>query len=211
MRRKHAVFLIVISLIVLAIYLLPRYTKYHLPITIKPSPKKVTIENKRIKNAAKMLFQYCNQHHYNNRFAFIADMQQHSGMKRFFVYDFIKDTIAVTGLVAHGSCNNYYLEKPKFGNKVGCGCSSLGKYKIGNSYAGRFGTAYKLIGLDSSNNNAFERNVVLHAYDCVPDNATYPQPICNSLGCPMVSYHFLDTLSSYIKKSNKSTVLWMID
>jgi hypothetical protein len=41
--------------------------------------------------------------------------------------------------------------------KPGCGCTALGKYKIGDKYKGRFGTAYKLLGLDSSNNNAFKK------------------------------------------------------
>ncbi|MCX6209026.1 MAG: murein L,D-transpeptidase catalytic domain family protein [Bacteroidetes bacterium] len=211
MGKKQIVIVTVLVLIGLAIYIIPRFTKYHLPTVTRPDFKKISIENKRIKQTAKNLLPFCNKNNYNNQFAFIVDMQQHSGKKRFFVYDFIKDTIISSGLMAHGSCNDYYLEKPRFDNTVGCGCSSLGKYKISNSYSGRFGTAYKLIGLDNSNNNAFERNVVLHAYSCVPNNETFPQPICNSLGCPMVSYQFLDTLSSYIKKSNKSIILWMID
>jgi hypothetical protein len=75
-----------------------------------------------------------------------------------------------------------------------CGLTALG-YKICEKYAGSFGTAFKLKGLDSSNSNAFCRFVVLHAYGCIPDTEPYPLPICNSLGCAMVSCQFLKTLS----------------
>lgn len=64
----------------------------------------------------------------------------------------------------------------------GSGCTSLGKYKIGGAYQGQFGLAYKLYGLDSTNSNAYQRNVVLHAYDRVPDNEVYKE-ICQSSGC----------------------------
>lgn len=203
-------FVVVIIIVIAAIYLLPRYTKYHIPVSIKTTDKQLRKENAKVKKAAKDLKQFCIKNNYNTHYAFIADMQLHSGKNRFFVYDFEKDTIVNAGLIAHGSCNNYYLEKAKFDNAVGCGCSSLGKYKISYSYNGRFGKAFKLVGLENTNSNAFERCVVLHAYSCVPNSETYPQPICNSLGCPMVSYQYLEILSQYISQSNKPVILQIV-
>ena len=212
MKKKWKIFLIsIVVLIAAALLIIPRFTKYHLPITIKASSSQNQKEFLFIKQKASTLKQYCKKNQYSTSFACILDMNQHSGKKRFYIYDFDKDTIACAGLVAHGSCNEYYLSDAKFNNKVGCGCSAYGRYRIGNSYSGRFGKAYKLYGLDTSNNNAFERNIVLHAYDCVPDKATYPQPICNSLGCTMVSYSFLKTVSSYVDKTKKPLVLWMLN
>jgi hypothetical protein len=78
-----------------------------------------------------------------------------SGQNRFFVYDLKKDTIKNAGVVTHGRCNQQWLEGRKYSNEAGCGCTSLGKYKIANSYYGRFGLAYKLHGLDKTNSNAF--------------------------------------------------------
>ena len=127
-----------------------------------------------------------------------------SGRNRFFVYDLQKDSILFSGLVAHGSCDNGFQMEANFSNKVNSGCSCLGKFSIGNSYNGRFGTAYKLYGLDSSNSNAYERSIVLHSYDCVPEQEIYPLPVCNSRGCPMVSLafqHFF--LPAFIKLQNK--------
>ncbi|MFY7965823.1 MAG: murein L,D-transpeptidase catalytic domain-containing protein [Chitinophagaceae bacterium] len=213
MKRKLKLLLLLLTVVLFAalIILLPRFTKHHLPIAIKPTIKENNQEFLFVQQKALQLKKFCYDNNYSTTIAFILDMKMHSGKKRFYVYDFVKDTIAITGLVAHGSCNKYYLSDAKFSNTVGCGCSAFGKYKIGYAYAGRFGKAYKLYGLDKTNNNAFDRNIVLHAYDCVPDEATYPQPICNSLGCTMVSYHFLDTLSMHIKKSNKPIILWMLN
>lgn len=143
------------------------------------------------------------------RYAFLLDLGLPSGRKRFFVYDLKADTVLNAGLVPHGSCNTRFLETAQFSNKPGCGCSSVGHYKVGGAYEGRFGTAFKLHGLDSTNSSAFARNVVLHAYSRVPDEESLLYPICNSLGCPMVSYHFLDTLTGYIHKAGQPIMLWV--
>lgn len=148
---------------------------------------------------------------YSTRFVFLLDMHRPSGQKRFFIFDLQKDSIVASGLVAHGSCNNRFLETPTFSNTSGCGCSAVGKYKIGEAYTGRFGKAFKLYGLDSSNSNAYLRNIVLHAYSCVPDEECHPYSICNSLGCAMVSYKFLNTAASVIEKEKKPLLLWMYE
>jgi hypothetical protein len=147
---------------------------------------------------------------YSTRYGFMIDMNIPSGKNRFFIYDLQKDSILHAGLVAHGSCNQAFRRTPYFYNTPHTGCSSDGIYKVGYRYSGRFGRSYKLYGLDSSNSNAFARNIVLHAYDCVPDAEIYPESLCNSLGCPMVSYRFRDTLSSFIDRSDKPILLWII-
>ena len=154
---------------------------------------------------------FCSQNNFSNKTCFLIDMSLPAGSNRFFVYDLQKDSIIIAGLVAHGSCNESFLEKPKFSNKKGCGCTALGKYKIGYKYKGKFGNAYKLYGLDSSNSNAFERNIVLHSYYLVPDNEVNPLPICNSLGCTMVSDNYLKKLSPYIDADSKPLLLWIFE
>ncbi len=138
-------------------------------------------------------------------------MQLESGKNRFFVYDLKKDTILLAGLVAHGSCDNGLNFKPAFSNEVNKGCSSLGRFKVGEAYYGRFGKSYKLYGLDSSNSNAFKRSVVLHSFTCVPEEETYPLPICNSRGCPMVSPGFMSQLHPIIRAQTKPVLLWIFN
>ncbi|MDP4149548.1 MAG: murein L,D-transpeptidase catalytic domain family protein, partial [Bacteroidota bacterium] len=120
-------------------------------------------------------------------------------------------SVVLAGLVAHGRGNQLFSLYPAFSNQEGSGCSSLGKYRIGQPYRGRFGTAYTLYGLDSSNNRALARHVVLHAYDCVPESETDPFPICNSLGCAMVSPGFLKRLQPIIEGSKRPILLWIFD
>jgi len=160
---------------------------------------------------ASRLKSFAEKNRYATDLAFLIDMSLPSGKKRFFVYDLQADTVLHSGLVAHGSCNERFLESSRFSNTVNSGCTSIGRYKVGYSYNGNFGKAYKLFGLDSTNNKAFERFVVLHAYTCVPDEESYPQPICNSLGCPMVSYAFLNILEDIIDKAGRPILLWIYE
>lgn len=170
--------------------------------------KKILFE---LKTHADKLKPFLKMNGYNLNYCFLTDMRIESGANRFFIYDLEKDSIINEGLVTHGRCNKGWLTGRKYGNEVGCGCTSLGKYKIGNSYKGRFGLAYKLHGLDTTNSNAFKRFVVLHAHNCVPNEQVTPAPICQSDGCPTVSEAFLNSLASIIDKSEKPVLLWIYD
>lgn len=153
---------------------------------------------------------FIKQNHFDASICFLIDMSLPANHKRFFVYDLAKDTIQNSGLVAHGNCNQYWLEGRKYGNEIGCGCTSLGKYKIGNSYYGRFGLAFKLYGLEKTNSNAFRRYVVLHAHDCIPDHEV-AEEVCQSNGCPTVSPKFLKQLEPIIKASKRPIMLWIFE
>jgi hypothetical protein len=133
-----------------------------------------------------------------------------SGQNRFFAFDLRGDSVINAGLVTHGRCNEWWLEGRKYGNTPGCGCTSLGRYKIGNRYQGKFGLAFKLYGLDSTNDKAFERFVVLHSHRCVPEEVI-PGDICQSDGCPTVSPGLLNKLNLIITKSRQPLLLWIYD
>ncbi|MEO5592669.1 MAG: murein L,D-transpeptidase catalytic domain-containing protein [Chitinophagaceae bacterium] len=175
----------------------------------------VTIADNTVKNkldgiaiAAK---QYAAGNKFNMQFCFLIDMSIASGKQRFFVYDMKKNIVLATGLVTHGRCNQDWLAGRKYGNTLGCGCTSLGKYKVGVSYKGRFGLAYKLYGLDATNSNAYSRFVVLHSMQCVPEEPVEPYPICQSDGCPTVSPGFLKDLAVLIEDSKQPMLLWIYE
>lgn len=142
---------------------------------------------------------------YNEDICFMVDMGIESGKKRFFVYNFKNDSVELSGLVAHGQGSS--KSEIEFSNEPGSYCTSLGKYKIGGAYNGRFGLAYKLHGLDNTNSKALERFVVLHAHECVPNDDVAPLGICQSQGCPTVSPDFLQKLAKYINGSSKPVLL----
>ncbi|MBO9594783.1 MAG: murein L,D-transpeptidase catalytic domain family protein [Niabella sp.] len=143
---------------------------------------------------------------FNPSVVFLIDMRQPSSRKRFFVYDLNRDTVITSGLVTHGRCNERWLEGRQYSNAAGSRCTSLGDYKIGKPYQGKFGLAYKLYGLDSSNSKAFERFVVLHSHACVPEKEVGYE-ICQSDGCPTVSAGFLKTLQPVIDTAARPILL----
>lgn len=148
---------------------------------------------------------------YNTDIVFVIDMSIESGKKRFFVIDLKRDSVIDAGLVTHGRCNKNWLNGRKYSNEVGSGCTSLGLYKVGNPYKGWFGLAYKLHGLDSTNSNAYQRFVVLHSMECIPEAEVFPYPICQSDGCPTVSPGFLKKLQVLLDSSSKPVLLYLYE
>lgn len=173
--------------------------------TIPPAPENSTIINV-ITNKVNS---YALQNNMSTEYCFLVDMSLPSGRNRFFIYDLKKNSIVHAGLVSHGSCNETFMARPKFSNESKSGCSSLGKYKVGEFYNGKYGKSFRLHGLDNCNSNAYKRAVVIHGYHCVPDEEIYPRVLCNSLGCVMVSYKFFDKISKIIGKAEKPIVLWV--
>ena len=144
---------------------------------------------------------------YNQDIVFLADMAIKSRYNRFYVYDVKNDRILHKGLVAHGKGSNTgtYGEL-KFSNIEGSNMTSLGNYKVGVDYVGRFGKSYKLHGLDKTNDQAFVRYVVLHTYAFMPQEEQLV-PIINSEGCPMVSNETFKILEKIIDNSEKPILL----
>lgn len=161
----------------------------------------------KLQEKALALKEYATKNGFNTDRCFMIDMSVPSGLQRFFIYNFNTGKVDKAGLVTHGSGSITGKEEMYFSNVPGSSCTSLGKYKIGNAYQGRFGLAYKLHGLDKSNSKAFERFVVLHGHSCVPAGEVHPLPICPSLGCPTVAPAFLTKLSSIIDASNKPILM----
>lgn len=184
-----------------------RLSAHYLSAHAAPHSSKPVLSSKLLAKAAEAS-RFARSHHYNERYCFLIDMSLPSGSNRFLVYDLQKDTILHAGLVTHGNCMQEWLEGRRYGNTPGCGCTSLGKYRIGNSYTGRFGLAFKLYGLEPTNSNAFARYVVLHSHECVPEGAVMDE-ICQSNGCPTVSPGFLKILAPLIRRSKQPILLWI--
>ena len=167
-------------------------------------------EMMKVKNNRTLLKDYALKNKCNQDYGFIIDMRIPSYKKRFFVYNLKKDSLINSGFVAHGTGSETFKGELVFSNTPDSRCTSLGKYKIGVSYKGMYGFSYRLFGLDSTNNKAMQRAIVLHGHSCVPDKETDEYPICFSYGCPMVSVNFLQQLKGYITKQGKNPILMSI-
>ena len=158
---------------------------------------------------AKNAHAFVHKNDYDTNVCFLIDMQLPSGKKRFFIYDFANGSVSHSGLVTHGGGSVTNSDTLVFNNVPNAHATSLGKYKVGQKYQGKFGTAYKLYGLENSNSKAFDRFVVLHAHACVPNKDIYPAQLCTSHGCPTVSPSFLNILEPYLYNSTKPILLWI--
>ncbi|WP_419494467.1 murein L,D-transpeptidase catalytic domain-containing protein [Chryseobacterium bernardetii] len=145
---------------------------------------------------------------YNQELAVFINFKIPSGKYRYFIYDLRNNKIVQKAIVAHGSGSVISGSNAlKFSNVEGSYQSSLGKYAIGSSYIGQFGKAYRLKGLDSTNDNAMQRAIVLHSFSSVPDMES-EKPTCLSLGCPMLSVNAFKETAKYINKSEKPIILY---
>jgi hypothetical protein len=144
---------------------------------------------------------------YSNQKAILIDMKIPSKYFRLFVVDLKTEQIISRGLCSHGSGSEISgTDSLQFSNTPNSYMTSLGMYKVGSAYQGNFGKSYRLIGLEKSNDKAVARAIVLHRYSCVPDEEQF-YPICNSLGCAMLSENYFEELIPLIDSESKPMIL----
>lgn len=163
----------------------------------------------RLKQKAGSAKNYSTARGYDATYCFLLDMRLPSGKNRFFIYNLENDSVEMAGLVTHGKGSVNGTDGLTFSNTPNSNSTSLGKYKIGKSYQGDFGLAYRLIGLDKTNDKALERSVVLHSFNGVPNKEVYPASICLSEGCPTVSPDFLLQIKKYLDSTDQPILLWI--
>ena len=159
--------------------------------------------------------EYIQKNKMDSTVCFFIDMKVHSGKKRFAIIDLKGDSILREIIVCHGSAGSKGLESsgpdtPVFSNIPSSYASSLGRYKIGKRSYSNWGIKihYKLHGLDSTNNNAFKRIIVLHSFVGVNQSEIYPEQAPYSLGCPMVSNEDMAYLDELLK-TKKNVMMWI--
>jgi len=175
-----------------------------------------TATHKRLLQKAKEAKTFCISNNYNSELCILIDLSIHSGKQRAFLWDFKKDTIISSGLCAHGCGSNPWgetttKEKPLFSNTPDSHCSSLGKYKIGKRGYSQWGinVNYLLHGLESTNNNALKRQIVLHSWSDVSDKEVYPNGTPEGWGCPAIGNELMKIIDEKIKKTEKPVLLWI--
>lgn len=189
------------------------YTKYNRFVAKNNKPK---IDTVLIKNKAKEALAFCKKNDYNQDFCILIDMSIHSGLNRFFLYDFNKNTTSMSMLVGHG-CGNYpwsqdwSKDKPSFSNVDGSHKSSLGKYKIGQRAWSDWGinVKYVLHGLEKTNSNAQNRFIVFHSWEKVPEKEVYPDGTAEGWGCPTISNENMKIIDPMLKASKKPVMMWI--
>lgn len=159
---------------------------------------------------AKQLQEFAEARGFHTQYFLLVDMQIPSYQPRLFLFDALSQQTLLAALVTHGAGSERGDSALYFSNALGSYATSLGRYRIGEAYEGRFGYSYRLDGLDSTNSRARERAVVIHGYACVPEvieSGSEPAPLCMSLGCPAVAPAVLQKLRPYLDAPEKPILL----
>jgi hypothetical protein len=170
-----------------------------------------------LKTKATQAKTYCKSKKLNTDFFLLADLKRHSGLKRFYIWDFKKDTIADAFLVSHGCGPNpwamdYSKEKAGVSNTDGSHLSSVGKYIIGARGYSNWGinVNYLMHGQDATNSNAAKRQIVLHSWEKVTDEEVYPAGTPEGWGCPALSNAGMRIVDGKLKNAEKKVLLWVV-
>jgi hypothetical protein len=133
----------------------------------------------------------------------IIDFSQPSANKRLYVIDMLKREVIFNTWVAHGR-NSGQEMATDFSNAPESYKSSLGFYTTANTYTGSNGYSLRLNGLERGfNNNAANRDIVMHGADYVNNNYIRTQGwIGRSLGCPAVALQLCRPIIDKIKNGS---------
>lgn len=124
----------------------------------------------------------------NKNIISVIDFKQHNSKERFYIINMETGHVE-TYLTAHGrnSDPDHDGYATKFSNVNGSKMTSLGFYLTAETYTGSHGYSLRLDGLSTTNSNARNRLIVIHAADYVA-----PGPLIGrSEGCPALDkrYH----------------------
>ncbi|WP_146943660.1 murein L,D-transpeptidase catalytic domain-containing protein [Chryseobacterium hagamense] len=170
----------------------------------------------KILKKAEEALEFCKKKNFSTDFCLLIDMGLHSGVKRFFVWDFKKNKVAGKYLVGHGCGNDPWSKdgsknRPQFSNVDGSHLSSLGKYKIQERGYSDWGihVKYLMHGLEGTNSNALKRSIVFHSWNLMSDEEVFPKGSPEGWGCPTVSNNAMKEIDPMLQKSGKPVLMWI--
>lgn len=178
--------------------------------------KKPEADFSKLKLKAEEALEFCTSKNLSKDFCILIDMSLHSGVNRFFVWDFKNNKILKKYLVGHGCGSNSWSkdnskENPGFSNEDGSHLSSLGKYKLeGRGYSDwGINIKYLMHGLEETNSNALKRFIVFHSWNLMSDTETFPNGSPEGWGCPTISNNAMKEIDPMIQKSGKPVLMWI--
>ena len=178
--------------------------------------KKPEADLSKIKSKAEEALKFCDSKNLSKDFCILIDMSLHSGVNRFFVWDFKNNKISKKYLVGHGCGSNTWSKddskaNPGFSNEDGSHLSSLGKYKLEGRGYSEWGinVKYLMHGLEETNSNALKRYIVFHSWNLMNDEEVFPKGSPEGWGCPTVSNKAMKEIDPMIQKSGKPVLMWI--
>ena len=169
---------------------------------------------------------YCKKYGYSRDYCVLVDYGRLSGLRGFFLWDFMRGEGVGKSLCAVGYGLESTAGNPVFSNEYGSFCSSLGHYRIGGEKTmskPRGRKALVLYGKDKSNSNALRRGILIHPVH-LPTFSIYPFMIPvkvhdlglykirpYSEGCVTIPFETYKTVAKVIKAQSKPVMMWVYE
>lgn len=168
-------------------------------------------EYKTVEERAEHALAFARSHNMNEHYALFVDYSIPSGTPRLFVWDFTKRRIVASTYVMHGPGGGSTDELPRFSNKPGSNCSSLGRFLVTKENGNRNKRGFRIKGLDIDNQSAYARGLMIHGAKWV-DRYCWKRYIpMNKLccqGCVTVSSRGMAHLWQLVNNERKPLLLW---
>lgn len=147
---------------------------------------------------------YATENGMNRDICILVDYSIPSGCNRLWVWDFARQQKIFECPVAHGrgrgrQYKGFRRDIACLSNEPESWLSSLGYARIAERYRGQFGTSYRLDGLDATNSNLRQRNIVLHGAVLVPEKPIFPLSSGRSKGCLAVARRNMARLDNLLR------------
>lgn len=136
----------------------------------------------------------------NKNYLTIIDFTRHSGERRFFLIDLRTNTTSAL-LTAHGKNSDADNDgfATRFSNVQDSKMSSLGFMKVAETFQGNHGLSIRLDGLESRNDKARVRGIIIHGASYVSGDL---KQMGRSWGCPAVEQRLVSGLAQKIKQGS---------
>lgn len=168
-------------------------------------------EYKTIEARAEKALAFAHRHNMNEHYTLFVDYAIPSGKPRLFVWDFRQKKIVATTYVMHGPGGGSTDERPRFSNRPGSGCSSLGRFLVTKEHGNRNKRGFRIKGMDVDNQSAYARALMIHGSGWVDRHCWKRYIPLNGKccqGCVTVSSRGMNYLYSLISKEKKPLLLW---
>jgi hypothetical protein len=140
----------------------------------------------------------------NKRYMSVIDFSLNASTRRFFLIDMQSGEVQpMLTAVGVGSDPDGDGMATMFSNVAGSRMSSLGYYLTAEEYKGGNGRSLRLHGLSDSNNNAFDRLIVIHGAAYVSEQGNHAG---RSYGCPAVDQKLIDDV---INKTENGSLMYI--
>lgn len=168
------------------------------------------INEKRFRERAAEAVEYCRKNGYNQQIVLLWDLSLHSGCRRFVVWNIEKGSVEYAFVASHGSGSrrsHVPSAYARVSNIDGSHLSSEGRALVAERYVGRYGVAYRLDGLDTTNSEMRRRCIVLHGWQYTTSFPIWPLPTVGSWGCPVLSRMAMSILDEILQRE-ENVLLW---